>query len=823
MALPTNKIKKIKLTSNTEYDIVPSILQDGSTTNKLSVPTLSADNDEVVTTKIEQDISGIKTFNNGLISDKEIKINYISDISPVVSISPSVTGSGAKRSRKLNINMYNVGDESYDTVMTLSSTLGETGGYTISLDGRTTVNDDLIVSGNFNLDSASIINPNDNSKGLILPDTTSYLANKTIATTDQIPSTYVISVNGDSGAITNVAKTNANNTFTGSNTFYGTGTATLIPDTLGPLVSYDKQSTIVGGQTVTLNTSTRYGVTKIIKNPGGVNEYSYSFPSKSGTFAMTSDIPSLTNYVTTNTAQTISGAKTFTGTVGNTQSVAGVYLGLDENAPSGTPAPNANMAIVSANTAAYIDMGRPDVDYDFRIIKWNDTDNKYAQLVYAGNATSSTITIPMKTGTMALTSDIPSLTNYVTTNTEQRITARKKFQASPEISAIYDATKDANIITFGYSSSEGSYLATAGNIRVYGDDDSGDDVKPEAKISYSDDLNAVYYNTGISTIVDGGDSVYKMSFPEKSGTLVVNEEKSYTMSNVSSLNGNYEYYFGEIVPDRDNAQWEAEYIIEVAFPSQVKYNSTGYELATTLHVIATSTSTLINTATTNSVQSPNVTSWLSISPAITSSSSSWGTIYAFSRYSFRMLPCNVYQQSITSGHGHLFGLYNTTSSTFTSSTAIKFNVKVIRTTGCKINLFDNYSYQYYSSDLTLNGITYKAQYVYGSSDNPGLYSPSIESARSSVYTGNTWGNSSFYLTGATGTGTGSLYRNSNLYYNTYDYTLYSTYNGFHTGTTQYKSNQVVYNGYTITWPSKSGTIALTSDITSIAIEDLTDE
>ena len=111
----------------------------------------------------------------------------------------------------------------------------------------------------------------------------------------------------------------------------------------------------------------------------------------------------LSGYVTTNTAQTITGAKAFVGQVGNEQTEAGVYLGLDANAE----APNANIAITSANTAAYIDMGRPNVDYDFRIIKWNTADNKHAQLVYAGNA-SGTITIPQATGVMALTSDIPS-------------------------------------------------------------------------------------------------------------------------------------------------------------------------------------------------------------------------------------------------------------------------------------------------------------------------------------------------------------------------------------------------------------------------------
>lgn len=79
-------------------------------------------------------------------------------------------------------------------------------------------------------------------------------------------------------------------------------------------------------------------------------------------------------------------------------------MGLDTN----TGAENANIAIVSANTASYIDMGRPNVDYDFRIIKWNGMNGNVAQLEYKGNA-NGTITIPQRTGTIALTSDIPIL------------------------------------------------------------------------------------------------------------------------------------------------------------------------------------------------------------------------------------------------------------------------------------------------------------------------------------------------------------------------------------------------------------------------------
>ena len=105
-------------------------------------------------------------------------------------------------------------------------------------------------------------------------------------------------------------------------------------------------------------------------------------------------------------AQTITGAKAFTGQVGNIQTEAGVYLGLDTN----TTAPNANLAITSANTAAYIDMGPPNKDYGFRIIKWNNLNGDYsAQLVYGDDGSgqaSAQIIIPRTSGTIALTSNV---------------------------------------------------------------------------------------------------------------------------------------------------------------------------------------------------------------------------------------------------------------------------------------------------------------------------------------------------------------------------------------------------------------------------------
>lgn len=104
---------------------------------------------------------------------------------------------------------------------------------------------------------------------------------------------------------------------------------------------------------------------------GNVN---INLPTTTGTLALTSDIPSLTNYVTLNTNQSITGTKTF-----------------DSNA----------LEITDGFFASNFD-----------------------QPLLAGNITLS---LPTTTGTIALTSDIPSLTNYVTLNTSQTITASKIF------------------------------------------------------------------------------------------------------------------------------------------------------------------------------------------------------------------------------------------------------------------------------------------------------------------------------------------------------------------------------------------------------------
>lgn len=65
MALPTNRIKKVKLPDNTEYDIVPTMLQDGTTNYKLSVPALSADDTIATVAGTRIEIVDLTALNSG--------------------------------------------------------------------------------------------------------------------------------------------------------------------------------------------------------------------------------------------------------------------------------------------------------------------------------------------------------------------------------------------------------------------------------------------------------------------------------------------------------------------------------------------------------------------------------------------------------------------------------------------------------------------------------------------------------------------------------------------------------------------------------------
>jgi hypothetical protein len=119
----------------------------------------------------------------------------------------------------------------------------------------------------------------------------------------------------------------------------------------------------------------------------------FDLPNASGTIALTSDIPSLSNYVTLSTAQTITGDKTFSGAVIND---GDLYIKQDASY-----APKTGYVNLFAGAGNIL-------TYNFG----NSNINQSLSFPSNGRVYS----FPDATGTLALTSDIPSLAGYVPTS-----------------------------------------------------------------------------------------------------------------------------------------------------------------------------------------------------------------------------------------------------------------------------------------------------------------------------------------------------------------------------------------------------------------------
>ena len=145
----------------------------------------------------------------------------------------------------------------------------------------------------------------------------------TLATTSDIPSTYVSTVNGSSGAVTNVAKTNQDNSFSSTQSFgVGIRCTSSSSNYLGSGTTYFGTATAYSSRPYINSTSfcarsassnyTLYGPSSITRYNG--SSYTLTLPTKTGTIALTSDLPSSANFVTIADAQTITGLKTFNDT-----------------------------------------------------------------------------------------------------------------------------------------------------------------------------------------------------------------------------------------------------------------------------------------------------------------------------------------------------------------------------------------------------------------------------------------------------------------------------------------------------------------------------
>jgi hypothetical protein len=120
----------------------------------------------------------------------------------------------------------------------------------------------------------------------------------------------------------------------------------------------------------------------------------YSFPNATGTIALTSDIPSTSTFVTLAGTQTITGSKSFTSGI---KAESGLFL--KESTSSGRLTGFVGISATATGATQQIQLLYPSTGSSVLVF---DATSTYGY------------TFPSATGTLALTSDIPSLTGYVT-------------------------------------------------------------------------------------------------------------------------------------------------------------------------------------------------------------------------------------------------------------------------------------------------------------------------------------------------------------------------------------------------------------------------
>lgn len=192
----------------------------------------------------------------------------------------------------------------------------------------------------------------------------------TLALTSDIPSS------------SDFATLSGTNTFTGTNTFK-TETSNALYRTL-----INQNGISVGGGPGSIVIDVTYGFDNIKRLYGG-NTYTYTFPNKNGIFATMDDIPNVISLAKLAQDNTFTGNNTFTGDFSRkTQDSSGVIYYKESISDQGFTVG------VGATEAA---TGTQAI-YGYGSIK-----------VTAGAAGTGTLSLPVKTGTLALTSDISAV------------------------------------------------------------------------------------------------------------------------------------------------------------------------------------------------------------------------------------------------------------------------------------------------------------------------------------------------------------------------------------------------------------------------------
>ena len=312
----------------------------------------------------------------------------------------------------------------------------------------------------------------------------------------------------------------------------------------------------------------------------------------------------------------------------------------------------------------------------------------------------------------------------------------------------------------------------------------------------------------ISGDIKDGTNTYVL--PDVSGTLNVTEEFEKSLT-ISSFPANFEYYFMEIVPDvLYDTSYSAEF--EVIVENDGIDMTAGTPVFKSYKCFLGSVSTGIDTTSASQVPAPTMDIFQSANAVDGSSYAS-----ALSAMAIRTLKGEDYETAIEGGHGHIVGLYNQYTRALSSAGDIKIRIKVLRTTNCKVKVFDatpGIIGVYKSSDVTINEINYPTSVLYAQTNGTGFWSTAIDNAATKVKVSTVASDTNYYLTGTAANGENvSLYSDSGVYINNGD--LHVT-NSLYSGDTEYKNDSIVFDDdgdlYTLSYPTQSGTLALTSDM-----------
>ena len=247
--------------------------------------------------------------------------------------------------------------------------------------------------------------------------------------------------------------------------------------------------------------------------------YTVKIPFADGTLALTSDIPDVSKYVTTDTAQTIGGSKTFSDAVTIGASSSNMQL--------------ANDAVMFTDA-----MGRTGTinhaDFTEDTVKW---------------------VLPDKPGTIALTDDIPDpITNYVTTDTEQTISGVKTFTGDVQLNGVGILSKvgnagssyatilkgSGNVVEVG-STSYQTRIYSNGRISVY---DYSTSPSTSEKIAYQSEIPTIpadnLTKSNFNTQMAEGFSLMQGNFgavltPNDGGSQIMKIVGDYTYSGADSM------------------------------------------------------------------------------------------------------------------------------------------------------------------------------------------------------------------------------------------------------------------------------------------------